>query len=158
MTQFKKFYRNNMSVEQQQQAPQEGTAQAQQAQAPVNAVAENEATDLKSEAKADGSVAAVEAGVAALSIPQPQAELHRACAEGRLEDVRSVLGRGLDALETLGKSINRSSVPFAAQPLRGQYLNTQLMSVPTFFQPSSRCRGCLCFSPFRHLLQHLNRP
>lgn len=95
-----------MSVEQQQQqqAAQEGAAQAQQAQAPANAGAsENETADVKSEAKSDNNVAAVEAGVAALSV-QPQAELHVACAEGRLEDVRSILGRGLDALETLGKS------------------------------------------------------
>jgi hypothetical protein len=55
--------------------------------------------------KEDG-VAAVEAGVAGLALgnaPQPQSELHRACAEGRLEDVRAVLGRGLDALESLGE-------------------------------------------------------
>lgn len=108
-----------MSVEQQQQqqqAAQEGSAQAQ---APANAAApETEAADLKSEAKSDANVAAVEAGVAALSIPQPQAELHRACAEGRLEDVRSILGRGLDALETLGKYINRILAHTVSQPMR----------------------------------------
>ncbi|BEI84023.1 hypothetical protein CcaverHIS002_0406270 [Cutaneotrichosporon cavernicola] len=50
------------------------------------------------------TVEGMEAGVAGLAlgnVPQPQSELHRACAEGRLEDVRVTLGRGLDALESL---------------------------------------------------------
>ncbi|EJT48789.1 hypothetical protein A1Q1_02209 [Trichosporon asahii var. asahii CBS 2479] len=119
VTQFKKFQSNTMSVEQQQQqqhAAQEGSAQAQQAQAPTNAAApETEAADLKSEVKSDANVAAVEAGVAALSIPQPQAELHRACAEGRLEDVRSILGRGLDALETLDVASGCTPIVLAIQ-------------------------------------------
>lgn len=29
-------------------------------------------------------------------------ELHRACAEGKLDDVRAVLSRGLEQVETLG--------------------------------------------------------
>lgn len=138
-----------MSVEQQQQqqAAQEGSAQAQQqAQAPAAAAApENEATDPKSEAKSDSDVAAVEAGVAALSIPQPQAELHRACADGKLEDVRSILGRGLDALETLGKSIKRLSSPPASLPMRGRLENTQVMSVPTFFTRPRSAEDVLAF-------------
>lgn len=32
----------------------------------------------------------------------PELELHRACVEGKLEDVRAVLSRGLEQLETLG--------------------------------------------------------
>ncbi|GMK53844.1 hypothetical protein CspeluHIS016_0104300 [Cutaneotrichosporon spelunceum] len=56
--------------------------------------------------KEDGVVAVevVEAGVAGIALsnaPQPQSELHRACADGRLEDVRVILGTGLDALESL---------------------------------------------------------
>lgn len=49
----------------------------------------------------------VDGAVAALAISQPQqpgADLHRACADGRLDDVRAILGRSLDALETLGES------------------------------------------------------
>ncbi|KLT45549.1 hypothetical protein CC85DRAFT_137398 [Cutaneotrichosporon oleaginosum] len=52
----------------------------------------------------EDGVAALEAGVAGLALgnaPQPQSELHRACAEGRIEDVRAILGRGLDTLESL---------------------------------------------------------
>lgn len=34
----------------------------------------------------------------------PELELHRACVEGQLDEVRAVLSRGLDQLEQLGKS------------------------------------------------------
>lgn len=33
----------------------------------------------------------------------PELELHRACAEGKVEEVRAVLSRGLEQLETLGE-------------------------------------------------------
>lgn len=137
-----------MSVEQQQQqqqpqAAQEGSAQAQQTQIPANAAApENESTDLKAEAKSDSNVAAVEAGVAALSIPQPQAELHRACAEGRLEDVRSILGRGLDALETLGKFIRRSGAHSLLDRCAPNCLGCGDLGLLQLLRLSSRYRGC----------------
>jgi predicted flap endonuclease-1-like 5' DNA nuclease len=88
------------------------TQQATAPAAPIKAVPE--ATQANTEAVAtpapeavadaqvtEDSVAATEAGLAALSIGQ--AEMHLACAEGRLEDVRAILGRGLESLETLGK-------------------------------------------------------
>lgn len=63
-----------------------------------------------------GDVAALETDVAQLSLnqqqpPQPQGELHRASMEGRIEDVRAVLARGLDQLETLGKSLSMPRAP-----------------------------------------------
>jgi hypothetical protein len=56
----------------------------------------------------EDGVAAVEAVVAALSVTT-QSDLHRACAEGRLEDVRALLARGLQSLETLGECRCRCS-------------------------------------------------
>lgn len=53
-------------------------------------------------------VAQLEGDVANLALgqpPQPQGELHRACAEGRVDGVRAVLARGLDQLETLGEFV-----------------------------------------------------
>ncbi|KAL1412893.1 hypothetical protein Q8F55_000642 [Vanrija albida] len=70
---------NKAAEQQQQQQQQELDHQQQQAQ----------------------DTTGVEAAVANLAIAQPQADLHRACADGRLDDVRAILGRGLDALETL---------------------------------------------------------
>lgn len=36
----------------------------------------------------------------------PELELHRACVEGQLDEVRAVLSRGLEQLEQLGMSIS----------------------------------------------------
>ena len=43
-------------------------------------------------------------GLSVSGAPQPEYELHRACAEGSLDEVRAVLSRGLEQLEVMGES------------------------------------------------------
>ncbi|RSH89371.1 hypothetical protein EHS25_002483 [Saitozyma podzolica] len=50
---------------------------------------------------ADDDVHAVEQQVAGMTIAQPESELHRACGEGKIEEVRVILSRGIDSLEAL---------------------------------------------------------
>ncbi|TXT13539.1 hypothetical protein VHUM_00906 [Vanrija humicola] len=73
------------------------------AHTPEPVAAENKAADqvLDQQQQQQQDTTGVDGAVAALAISQPPADLHRACAEGRLDDVRAVLGRSLDALETL---------------------------------------------------------
>jgi hypothetical protein len=49
----------------------------------------------------DGGMEGLEQGVGALGL---EGGLHQACAEGKLEDVRSILTRSLDGLEIMGMS------------------------------------------------------
>ncbi|WVR06307.1 hypothetical protein IAU60_003337 [Kwoniella sp. DSM 27419] len=49
----------------------------------------------------NGSGSGLEGQMNGMSLGQNEVELHAACAEGRLDDVRAVLSRGLEALESL---------------------------------------------------------
>jgi len=107
-----------MSTETQQAAapatPAKATPEAAPVAAPEAADAPASAVDAAAPEASAGAetaqvsedgVATAEAGVAALSITQPLSELHRACAEGRLEEVRGILAHGLENLETLGECV-----------------------------------------------------
>jgi hypothetical protein len=53
----------------------------------------------------DEAVQVVDQQVAGMVIgAQSESDLHRPCAEGKLEEVRAVLSRGLENLEMLGES------------------------------------------------------
>jgi hypothetical protein len=77
--------------------------------------------------------------VAGLAIAQPESELHRACGEGKIEEVRVILSRGIDNLEALGESLRVPLVPPLTRSVprfccnratsRGKRLMLVLMSV-----------------------------
>ena len=50
----------------------------------------------------DEGLKEVEQGMAGMTV-QSENELHRLCAEGKLEELKAVLGRSLESLETLGE-------------------------------------------------------
>lgn len=54
--------------------------------------------------QAEESTAVVEEGIKGLTVSQEgEFALHHACAEGRMDDVREILSKGVEQLEALGE-------------------------------------------------------
>lgn len=77
--------------------------------------------ELNGQSAVNGDAAIVENGQAGVEQSNgqivPELELHRACVEGQLDEVRAVLSRGLEQLEALG-TCNSSMSTYQCQQKR----------------------------------------
>ncbi|WWD18421.1 hypothetical protein CI109_102871 [Kwoniella shandongensis] len=99
-----------VSAKQQMQQQQQQQQQQSEAQAPGVAVNEQTTTNGDAAVNVEGSQEQVSG--------KNESELHVACAEGKLEDVRAVLSRGLEGLESLDMNTGCTPIVLA---IRGNH-------------------------------------